>query len=121
MTSAQSSEAPDRIGGVAAQGNTVALRPGDDFDRNVWCILGLPIDVATTAAAASLIETAIRDRRRLIVATPNVNWLVRALRDDEARREVLEADLSLADGAPVAAIARLFGAPVDGRTAGSDV
>lgn len=84
-------------------------------------MLGLPIDVADVATAANLIETAVRDRKRLVVATPNVNWLVRALNDPQARREILEADVSLADGAPIVALARLLGAPLKGRTAGSDV
>jgi N-acetylglucosaminyldiphosphoundecaprenol N-acetyl-beta-D-mannosaminyltransferase len=118
-TPAQSSEAPGPAASIA--GAATALHANDDFDRNVWCVLGIPIDIATVAAAASLIERGVRDRRRLVIATPNVNWLVRALRNEEARRELLDADLSLADGAPVAALARLLGAPVEGRTAGSDV
>lgn len=119
MIRARGSQA-DRSGpGVAAQ--SAALRAADDFDRQVWCVLGLPIDVVDVAGAASLIETAVRDRTRLVVATPNVNWLVRALKNPQARREILEADLSLADGAPIVALARLLGAPLKGRTAGSDV
>jgi N-acetylglucosaminyldiphosphoundecaprenol N-acetyl-beta-D-mannosaminyltransferase len=97
------------------------LRPADDFDRDVWCVLGLPIDIADRPAAVAAIEEAVRDRRRLCIATPNVNWLVRALKDREARRQVIEAELSLADGAPIVMLARILGVPLKGRTAGSDV
>lgn len=100
-----------------------AARPfaRDDFDRDVWCVLGIPIDNATTAEAALAVEAATRDRRRLSFVTPNINWLVRALGDEKARRQIIDADLSLADGAPVVLIARLLGAPLRERAAGSDL
>ncbi len=37
------------------------------------------------------------------------------------RADIIDNDLSLADGAPVAALARLVGAPLKGRCAGADV
>jgi N-acetylglucosaminyldiphosphoundecaprenol N-acetyl-beta-D-mannosaminyltransferase len=105
-----------------------ALRPArvtglgrDDFDRDVWCILGVPVDNADIASAIEAIEAAVRDGRRLSFVTPNINFLVRALRDDRARRQILAADLSLADGAPLVAIARLLGAPITKRAAGADL
>lgn len=100
-----------------------AARPfaRDDFDRDVWCVLGLPIDRMTTAEAALAVEAAAREGRRLSFVTPNVNWLVRALRDETARRQIVDADLSLADGAPVVLIARLLGVPLRERAAGSDL
>lgn len=93
----------------------------DDFDRDVWSVLGLPIDMATAPDAVQAIEIASRDRRRLSFVTPNVNFLVRALNDPEARRQILDTDLSLVDGAPLVAIGRLLGAPIAERCAGSDV
>ncbi len=98
-----------------------AVLPRDDFDRRVWSVLGVPVDMADIAAAASAVEAAARDGKRLSFVTPNLNWLARALRDPEARRQIIDADLSLADGAPVAAIARALGAPIGGRAAGSDL
>ncbi len=99
------------------------VRPfgGDDFDRDVWSVLGVPIDIATGPQAVQAIETAARDGVRLSFVTPNVNFLVRALKDGDARRQLINADLSLVDGAPLVAIARLLGAPVRERCAGSDV
>ena len=63
----------------------------DDFDRDVWCLLGLPVDIADVQSAVSEIEGAARDNRRLSFVTPNVNWLVRALKDKEARRQVIDS------------------------------
>ena len=105
---------------AAAEAQHVAL-PRDDFDRRVWSVLGMPVDMADIAGAASAVEAAARDGRRLSFVTPNLNWLARALLDREARRQIIDADLSLADGAPVVAIARALGAPIGGRAAGSDV
>jgi len=93
----------------------------DDFDRDVWCLLGLPVDIADLQGAVAEVESAVRDRRRLSFVTPNVNWLVRALADSGARRQVIDADLSLVDGAPLAAFARALGIPIRQRTAGSDL
>lgn len=93
----------------------------DDFDRDVWSILGLPIDIATAPEAVQAIERAARDRAPLSFVTPNVNFLVRATKDPEARRQIIDADLSLVDGAPLVAIGRLLGAPIRERCAGSDV
>jgi N-acetylglucosaminyldiphosphoundecaprenol N-acetyl-beta-D-mannosaminyltransferase len=93
----------------------------DDFDRDVWCVLGLPFDRADVPAAADAVANAARTGRRLSFVTPNTNWLVRARSDKAARAQILNADISLADGAPVAAIAKLLGAPLPGRAAGSDL
>lgn len=102
-------------------GNEVSSLARDDFDRNVWCVLGLPVDVSTVDGVIGDLEVSIRDKQRLSFVTPNVNWLVRAWNDENARREVLDADLSLIDGAPLLAIARALGAPAPSRVAGSDL
>lgn len=91
------------------------------FDRDVWAILGMPIDNVTLDEAAALIEHAIKTRERLSFVTPNVNWLVRALEDPDAMRQIIRADLSLADGWPVVWLARQLGMPLKERTAGSDL
>ena len=93
----------------------------DDFDRDVWSVLGLPIDVMIAPQAVQAIEIAARDRRPLSFVTPNVNFLVRALASPEARRQIIDTDLSLVDGAPLVAIGRLAGVPLKERCAGSDV
>lgn len=106
---------------VRFPGGDVSRLRRDDFDRDVWCVLGLPIDISDVNQTANAIVAAARDNERLSFVTPNVNWLVRAARDETCRQEILNADLSVADGAPLALIARMLGAPITSRTAGSDV
>lgn len=110
-------------GGVVDRATADLAHPfeRDDFDRDVWSIFGVPVDLATAPQAVQMIEAAARDRRRLSFITPNVNFLVRALRDAEARRRFIDADLSLVDGAPLVALGMLTGVPVRERCAGSDV
>lgn len=108
------------VADLAAGAGVTSLRR-DDFDRDVWCLMGLPVDAADINRAIADIDEAVRTRRRLSFVTPNVNFLVRAAGDASARREILNADLSLADGAPLVAMARLLGVPVRSRVAGSDL
>lgn len=91
------------------------------FDRDVWAIFGMPLDNVSLDEAARLIEQAVDTRTRLSFVTPNVNWLVRALKSDHAMRQIVNADLSLADGAPVVWLARQLGMPLNERVAGSDL
>ena len=91
------------------------------FDRDVWAIMGMPLDNVTLEEAARLVERAVETRQRLSFVTPNVNWMVRALKDEQAMRQIVNADLSLADGAPVVWLARRLGMPLKERVAGSDL
>lgn len=91
------------------------------FDRDVWAIMGMPLDNVTLEEAARLVERAVERRQRLSFVTPNVNWMVRALQDEQAMRQIINADLSLADGAPVVWLARQLGMPLKERVAGSDL
>ncbi len=93
----------------------------DDFSRDVWSVFGLPIDLVTAPQAVELIEISARDRRPLAFVTPNVNFLIRCLNDPNARREVIDSDLSLIDGAPLVVLGRFAGVPIRERCAGSDV
>lgn len=105
---------------VAREGEApVAIR--DDFDRDVWSILGVPIDVANINDALGAIDLAKRTGERLSIVTPNVNWFVRSFSDQTARAEMIDADLSLVDGAPLVKIAQSLGAPITSRVAGSDL
>ena len=83
------------------------------------CVLGLPFDALTVAEAEALIRRAIAGRDRCFVSTPNLNFAIACLRDDEFRASVLQSDLSLADGWPIVAVARAAGADLPARVAGS--
>ena len=82
-------------------------------------VLGLPFDAVTVAQAEALIRRAISRRQRCFVSTPNLNFAVACLGDEEFRASVLQSDLSLADGWPIVAIARVAGADLPERVAGS--
>ncbi len=107
--------------GRDAPAKVATFRPADDFDRDVWSVLGVPIDRMNTAEALAAIERATRDGKRLSFVTPNVNFLARATRDAGERRRILDADLSFVDGAPLVAIGRLLGMQSLSRCAGSDI
>lgn len=92
-----------------------------DFQRDVRCVLGLPFDVVTEAQAEGLIRNAIRDRKRCFLSTPNLNFVTGCLSDAEFRSSVLASDLSIADGWPIIAVARLLGIPLPERVAGSSL
>ena len=90
-----------------------------DFDRNVYCLLGLPFDAVDMASAIRCLRTAARDRTAYFIATPNVNFLVASLTDESFRDSVIQSDLSLMDGMPLVWIARLLRVPIRERLSGS--
>jgi N-acetylglucosaminyldiphosphoundecaprenol N-acetyl-beta-D-mannosaminyltransferase len=92
-----------------------------DFSRPVHCILGLPIDAVSEAAAVEHIRGAALQGRRCFLSTPNLNFAVASLSDPAFRDSVLHSDLNTADGMPLVWIARLLGAPIRERVAGSTV
>lgn len=109
----------DNGGGVRNVAATASL--SDEFDRDVWNLFGLPVDAVNLAAAASQVEAAARAGRRLRIVTPNVNFLCMARDDAVVRRDVIDNEISLVDGAPLLLLARLAGAPFPERVAGSDL
>lgn len=92
-----------------------------DFSRNVHCLLGLPFDAITLQQSLNQIAKAALIGQSCYFATPNLNFLVSTQKDQAFRSAVLNCDLSLADGMPIVWIAKLLGAPIPERVAGSDV
>ena len=88
---------------------------------NAINIAGLPFHPVTTAQAVDRLCVAMRDRQRLFLSTPNLNFLVAAQTDAAFRESVLQSDLSVADGMPILWLARRQGTPLPERVAGSDV
>lgn len=99
---------------------TVASPP-DDLSRNVYCVLGMPIDAIGMETALMRIEAAAQGATPYLISTPNLNFLVNSLTDPEFRASLLLSDLSTADGMPIVWIARLLGIPVKARVAGSGI
>jgi len=96
-----------------------ALLP--DFNREVHCLLGLPIDAVDLAAAEQRIRAAAASRSRCFLSTPNVNFLIACRSDDAFRNSVINSDLSVADGMPLVWLARLMGIPIRERVAGASL
>lgn len=91
------------------------------FERDTYCILGLPFDAVTMDSACGRIRQSMQLKKKLFLSTPNVNWLRTASGDAAFRDAALRSDLCIADGAPIVWIARLLSLPIRARTAGSDL
>ncbi|ARN83575.1 hypothetical protein B1812_10895 [Methylocystis bryophila] len=93
----------------------------DDLSREVYCILGMPIDVIDMQGVLSRIYRAAAKSSDLFLSTPNLNFLVNFYSDLEFRDAMLLSDLSPADGMPIVWLARVLGVPIKERVAGSDI
>ncbi len=93
----------------------------DDLSREVYCILGMPIDAIDMPSVLRRIDFAARAASTLFLSTPNLNYLVHFHSDLEFRDSMLLSDLSPADGMPIVWLGRLLGVPIEERVAGSDV
>ena len=82
---------------------------------------GVPVDNVLMDEALARIEDMIREGGFHQVATANVDFLVHAKDDPEYRRTLCMCDLVVADGMPIVWASGLFGAPLSGRVAGSDM
>jgi N-acetylglucosaminyldiphosphoundecaprenol N-acetyl-beta-D-mannosaminyltransferase len=93
----------------------------DDLSRNVYCVLGIPIDAINMAAVLYTVDSAIAARKAFFISTPNLNFLVNSQKNQEFRESLLASELCPADGMPFLWIARLLGLPIEERVAGSDL
>jgi N-acetylglucosaminyldiphosphoundecaprenol N-acetyl-beta-D-mannosaminyltransferase len=93
----------------------------DDLARDVYCVLGMPIDAIDMATALARIEAAADAARPFLISTCNLNFLAQSLSDAAFRESVHMSDLATADGMPVLWLARLMGVPLKARIAGSDM
>ncbi|WP_240535734.1 WecB/TagA/CpsF family glycosyltransferase [Bradyrhizobium sp. STM 3809] len=93
----------------------------DDLDREVYGILGIPIDAVGLEEVVRRIGSALRSDEPYLISTPNLNFLVTAQTDAAFRESLLMSDLCPVDGVPIVWISRLMGIPIKGRVAGSDI
>lgn len=91
----------------------------DDFERDIWCLLGIPLDATDMSGAVRAVTTAAAERRPCFLSTPNVNFLIGCQSDAEFRQSVINSELSVADGMPLIWIAKLLGIPLAERVSGS--
>ena len=57
----------------------------DDLARNVYSVLGLPIDVLDMSTILRGIDAAAASRTPFLISTPNLNFLVNGRSDAEFR------------------------------------
>ena len=93
----------------------------DDFNRNVWCLLGLPFDAIDLKGTVQRVHDAAKDKTPCFISTPNLNFLITSQKDAKFRDSVINSDLSIADGKPLIWLARLLRIPIPERVAGSDL
>jgi len=92
-----------------------------DLARNVYCVLGMPIDALDMPSILRRIDAAATSRTAFLISTPNLNFLLNSLSDAEFRQSLLDSDLCPADGMPIVWIAHLIGVPIRQRVSGSDI
>jgi N-acetylglucosaminyldiphosphoundecaprenol N-acetyl-beta-D-mannosaminyltransferase len=95
--------------------------PQDGLAREVYCVLGIPIDAVTMVGALRHIKRAATSQIPYLVSTANLNFLISSRRDAEFRESLLRSDLCVADGMAVVWIARFLGIPLQERVTGADM
>jgi N-acetylglucosaminyldiphosphoundecaprenol N-acetyl-beta-D-mannosaminyltransferase len=93
----------------------------DDLDRNVFGLLGIPVDAIGFPSLLQCMREAVRDGSPFLISTPNVNFLVKSQQNSEFRESMLLSDLCLVDGMPLVWIAKMLRIPIGERVAGSDL
>jgi len=91
------------------------------FSRNVHSILGLPFDMLNQQQAQDAVLSAIDNKQRCFLTTPNLNFLITAQDDAAFYQSVIDSDINIADGMPIVWLAKLLGLPIKERVAGSDL
>jgi N-acetylglucosaminyldiphosphoundecaprenol N-acetyl-beta-D-mannosaminyltransferase len=96
-------------------------RVSNDFSREVYGVLGIPVDVIGMPEVLRRIESAATLRAPFLLSTPNLDFLLMSRQDSEFLESLLSSDLCPPDGMPIVWLARLLGAPIKARIAGSDI
>ena len=96
------------------------VRDGN-LSREVYSILGTPVDVIELDSVLQRIEAAASATSPFFLSTPNLNFLVQALTNSDFRESLLQSDLCPPDGMPIVWLGRLLGVPIKNRVAGADI
>jgi len=112
------------IEGAGSRTNPIAGLDGphrDELSRQVFGILGIPIDARGLSLSLRAVETAVENKKTFLLSTPNVNFLVCSQVERQFRESLLISDLCPVDGMPIVWIARLLGVPIKDRVSGVDL
>ena len=106
---------------ISGRSKTSTDKFGGQLRREVYGLLGMPIDVVDMAAVLRKIERAISDAAPFLLSTANLNFLMMSRKDTEFRDVLLLSDLCSADGIAIVWLGRLLGVPIKQRIAGADI
>jgi N-acetylglucosaminyldiphosphoundecaprenol N-acetyl-beta-D-mannosaminyltransferase len=84
-------------------------------------ILGVALDNLTMEEVLDAVEASIAEGGFHQIATANVDFLMKSIRDEELHETLCRCDLVLADGAPLVWASHLLGAGLKERVAGADL
>src|SRR5271156_2176608 len=93
----------------------------DDLSREVYCMLGIPVDDIRMPSTVERIEAAIANKSPFLLSTPNLNFLINSQSDASFGETLVFSDLCPPDGMPLLWIGRLIGIPLRERVAGADI
>jgi N-acetylglucosaminyldiphosphoundecaprenol N-acetyl-beta-D-mannosaminyltransferase len=114
-------QSPRPCSKLGLSGSEVDLSREDDLSRNVFGLLGVPVDAIDFPTLLRSMEVAAGATTPFLISTPNVNFLVKSQDNDQFRESLLLSDLCLVDGMPLIWIAKLLRIPIRERIAGSDL
>jgi N-acetylglucosaminyldiphosphoundecaprenol N-acetyl-beta-D-mannosaminyltransferase len=84
-------------------------------------ILGIAVSVFTMEDLIGVVDKSVASRQHLLLGVVNAAKVVNARKNTILMRSLKQADLILADGAPVVWLSRLLGTPLPQRLAGIDI
>lgn len=84
-------------------------------------ILGVPIDNLSMAETIEALDRMIDGEGFHQIATANIDFLMKAIGDDELMEILQRCDLVLPDGMPLVWASRIMGTPLKERVAGADL
>lgn len=98
---------------------TEKARIEQDFQRDVWCLFGLPVDNLTMERTKNLLREKVKLPYNTVLSTINVNWVVQSFSDPDFRAAILNSDIVVLDGKPLLWLAKLLGYPITETVPGS--
>ena len=105
----------------AEESSFVSAVEHDDLGRNVYGLLGIPVDAVDFPNLLNQMAGVTELRRPFLISTPNVNFLMKSQNNAAFRESILASDLCLVDGMPLIWIAKLLRVAIKERVAGSDL
>ncbi len=90
-----------------------------DFSREIWCVLGFPIDNTVLDEVRLAIDEFIKHKKQCVVSTVNLNFSDCAVKKHAFRNAVNNSEIVVIDGFPVFLVSKYLGLPIRERTSGS--